>query len=206
MKAEILLIVINDLILYKRIRFETKRYTSCFDPPTFGVSYYDVKYLEERCLKLIDFPMSLEKWQFISAERSFSENLHQLRAKGYRFNMDSAKRLEDLIFFQSTLYDFNNPSWIVKDLYKNNKVDSLVELLYNPNHIVALNAREALLALNKIKNTQLSSDIVTKMDIIQNSDIKISWQFSDVGYHEKKTYKELNLSENRILQKYKNIQ
>ena len=206
-KVEILLIATDDLILYKRIRFETKRRTSCFEPPTFGISYYDVKYLDELCLQLIDFPMSIKKWPFISAEKSFSDNLRQLKAKGYRsFDLDSTKQLEDLIFFQTILYDFRNPSWIVKDLYKNNKVDSLIEFLYNPNHIVALNATEALLALNKIKNIPLTIEVLNKMELIKNLNIKISWQSSDVHYHEKKTYKELNPSEDRILKKYKDIQ
>ena len=208
LKAEIHLVIIDDLILYKKIRLETKRYTSCFNPSIFGISFYDVKYLEEQCLKSIDFPISVEtNGQSLSTDKTYFEKLNPLKAKGhYSFTIDTTKQLDDLIYFQTINYSFQNPSLIVRDLYKNIQVDSLGKLLYAPNHIVAINAMEALLALNKIKNVSLTNGVLNKMNEIKNSNLKISWTSGDVGYHAFKTYKELNLSENEVLEKYKKIQ
>ncbi len=201
----LLLILVDDTILYKKIYFMTETRTNCIDQ--MGVmSEYDVKYLEEYCLKLIDFPILVKDWIYgISTDKTIYKNLISFKAKGYKgFDIDTSKRLDDLIFFQTYHYGSKGPIVWIKDLYKQNKVDSLTEFLHSPNYVVALDAMEALLALNRLKNVALAGEVLKKMEQIKNADTVIWWASSDVIYH--RTYKELNLSESEILEKYRKIQ
>jgi hypothetical protein len=198
---EIAFTSLEDEIIYKKIMLRTSSEIRCTIPNDYWIETLDVKYLEKYCIPLIEFPITYRLLSVkVTSDTTYFHKLNNtIASKYYSFKIDSIKNLNVITWFDNDTYMADYAYF--KDSSKLADVNMLYHFLYSPNHIIAINAYEALVYLKNVKQISFPLVMENKMNEIKNSDIKIRWQTSDVG-HGGIAYKDLKVSTYQIISKF----
>ena len=194
----------NGEIVYKAIRMETVTNTGCQEPPEpMAVAVPDVLYLEKYCLAQLDFPVWL-CWscEAIKSDTVILEKLRKQDQQQYKLLLsDNDQRLNKMSWYDIDTYHTGYVQPDLGQIVKDNDTTVLQQLLYSPNHVLALYTMEALVFLNETGKMTLSPELATKMVEVRKADISIRVQDSDVVYSES-SYKNSGATIYRIVSKY----
>ncbi|MEP6727969.1 MAG: hypothetical protein ABJC98_19255 [Bacteroidota bacterium] len=202
LKSSIGFSVFQNEIVFKKIFLATETHMSCISPRYELPNTQDVNYLDIFCLPLIDFPMVFcAKCEAAQSDTTFSAKLKSYTARDYKlFSVDSL-RINEMTWYADDTYYTDDVEKEILVLAENHNTNMLFTLLYSPNQIVAINSMEAVVFLQASGIINLQADIQQKIEQIQTSDTKINWQSSNAE-RSSSTYKELNISKEKILDKF----
>ena len=194
----------NDIIVFKRIYFRTQTITDCFQPYQYRLIQQDLNYLETNIVPLADFPFSnCGHCSFISSDTVLLDKLKKLTSSQYRFFISpSDNDINNMTWFRTDRYMMDYVVTDISKIVKEVNIKLLLTLLYSPNLILSIYAMEGLTYLIETAQIKIPFNIQQKMEEVKNSDTKIIWQNSDV-VHSGLTYKELKISNQNIITKYK---
>lgn len=203
LRADIIFTSYQNQVVYKSINLETASQSYCLDTkPAQHIGFSDVKYLEEHCFDIIDFPIKKSIFRF--PYRIDTSLLHKLanlpNDKFKQFPADSTAMNRD-IWIGVNEYKFGHILFSGKYMIQSVDTASLYRLLYSPNHIIALHAMEALIYLQESGKLTLPPGIVEKMEELKNSDFVFRTLNYDVG--DFRTYKQVHMYNSAIVFKYK---
>lgn len=120
------------------------------------------------------------------------------------FSSDTANLLNSLNWQDISTYMNDYVVEEIVPVVKNKNITLLEQLLYSPDHILAIYAMEAL-TFFELSEQQISDDQTRKkMNQIRNSDVLINYQYSDV-VRQGLIYKNLNLSNQHLIDKFKKL-
>ena len=176
----IVLTVIDDSIIYKRINIQSplKRKCAADDRP---IPFFDFMYLQKEIVPLIDFPIkNCTNCDSLKVDTLYQSVFNEMAKKypAYKFipnaSNDQVKTLlYTHIYLQSSTY--NNkvaPEGFIA-LIKLKEYDIIKSLLYSPNQLVAINAYETLVYLKSKGELETNPQDEAKMKEILNSGISI---------------------------------
>ncbi len=201
LKSIISLATIENKIIYKNIKLSTASKINCIVPNDYWVENLDIIYLQEYFLPFLEFKTTYTPYSLrLVTDTTYYFRLSQTNiSKNYSFLLDSIKNFHEMTWSENDTY------YADYAYFKGSSFLSIPELLYHflfsPNHILAINAYEALVYLKNNKQFIIPLNIEEKMNAIKNSDIKICWQSSDV-VHRESTYKDLKISTHQINHKF----
>jgi len=193
-------------IVYKQISFSTGSRTDCSDPVNYSISTQDLNYLATICIPHLNIPLHM-CWncEVTTSDTIFYHILQDYGGNDYiLFKSDTSKLIN--YFTWHDIHTYMN-DYVVEEiatLVKTRNVSLLKQLLYSPNCILAIYSMEALTFLEISDNEPLTDNIHKKMSEIQDSNIPINYQYSDVVRRDI-LYKELKISKTTITNKYKRL-
>jgi len=148
----------------------------------------------------------------MTSDTIYSTNLVSLAQKriAYKFNIPGSNVeswINEIFIKQyqvdsADVYNYMKaPSSFVM-LIKENKTDIIKDLLFSPNYVTSLNAMEALLFLASTRQVQLSSELIDRITQIKNGSSLIMQQGAPDVYYKRKGYKDLQMTDERVIKKY----
>ena len=189
-------------LVYKQIAFSTASKTGCSDPATYLIAPNDLDYLGTICIPNLTIPLHM-CWNCVSvtSDTTFYDVLKNYNGNDYvLFTSDTANLLNYFTWHDISIYMKDYVVEGIRPIIKQKNIPLLMQLLYSPNHILAIYAMEALTFFES-ENQILPDQIRNKMMEISNSNILIYFQYSDVvrqGF----AYKDLHISKQQLVDKY----
>jgi len=197
LRAFISITTFDNEIVYKSLSFETNTKNTC-------LFNKDIDYIDKFVIPRASFPIEfcIYCMETIS-DTIYSEKFNRLKTSNYKILPEkSSNYLQRATWYRNSIYKMDYVEATIKYIVNNNEIDTLYKLLYSPNHILAINAMEALIFLESENKIVLTADVQHKMQEIKNSEILISWQYSDVVKHGTPYY-QLKVSKQKIIVKFK---
>ena len=186
-------------IVFKSSKIITLSKTICGAGSAFWTM--DIKYIESFVLDKMKVPIykfSLGDYMIIDTIYKSGLNITEplIRINEKQFHL-----LNRIIWNECDVYYLDGIITPFYELTQENNVDLLTNLLYSPNHVVAINAYECLFYLQETKQLSLPSETKRKMAEIVNSEFRITYQYSDV-VRQGLTYKSLGITPGKIKSKF----
>jgi len=204
----ILLTVINDQIIYKKITIESPTKRKCTNNEV--IPFFDFLYLKKEILPVIDFPIK----DCINCDSLVIDTLYHsllnevaLTYPAYKFVSNGTTDQVKSLLFKNTylqLSTYNNkvaPD-IFLQLIKLKEYDAIKSLLYSPNQLMVVNAYETLVYLKSKTQLTIDSTMELKMKEIQNSNMEIPVFCGRDCKPTNFSYNTLKIKEKDILDKY----
>lgn len=148
----------------------------------------------------------------ITSDTIYSGNLASLAEKrnGYKFNIpgSSVEGWINEIFTKqyqadsAGAYNYTKAPKSFVMLIKENKTEVIKDLLFSPNYVTSVNAMEALLYLASIGKLQLSAELNDRITQIKNDSFTIMQQGAPDVFYKREGYKELQMTDERVIKKY----
>jgi hypothetical protein len=208
LSIDIWLTVIDDKIIYKKfvIGNVAKRKCATGDP----IPFFDYVYLKKELLNDIDFPIGgCANCDSLVIDTLYESEFNEAAQKypDYRFIPDAAdQQLKDQLFtatyFQPGSYHNKEAPGLFVQLVKLKEYETISSLLYSPNHLMAVNAYEALVYLRSTRVLEINSQQEQKMNNISISKVKIPVFCGRDCKPANYPYGTLKISERNIYDKY----
>jgi hypothetical protein len=170
--TDIWLTVIDDKIIYKKfvIRNIAKRKCATGDP----IPFFDYVYVKKELVNEIDFPIEgCANCDSLVVDTLYESLYNEMVQKyaAYKFIPDAADRqLKDELFaatfFQPGSYHNKETPELFARLVKLKAYETLNSLLYSPNHLMAVNAYEAMIYLRSTRALEVNAQQEEKMKSI----------------------------------------
>jgi hypothetical protein len=177
--TDIWLTVIDDKIIYKKfvIKNTAKRKCAAENAP---IPFFDYVYLKSM-VNDIDFPIyGCANCDSLVVDTLYQSLFNEMAQKypAYKFIPDvDNKTLKDQLFtatyFQPGSYHNKEADGLFIQLLKLKEYETIGSLLYSPNHLVAVNAYEALMYLKSTRAWDINSQLEEKMKSIAGSSAEI---------------------------------
>lgn len=149
----------------------------------------------------------------ITSDTIYSGNLVSLAEKrnGYKFNIPGSNGegwINEIFTKQyqtdsAGVYDYTKAPKSFVMLIKENRTEVIKDLLFSPNYVTSLNAMEALLYLASIRKIELSTELNDRIKQIKNSSFIIIQQGAPDVLYKREGYKELQMTDEKIILKYR---
>lgn len=197
---------IDNIIIRRELVIKTSTHGNCRENQYWVFDFKLGKTYFFKDLKLL-LNVNFEE---MVADTIYTNNLRSLaeQRKDYRFNIpgsSSEEWINEIFEGQYTenvgAYTYGRaPKDFVK-LIKENKMTVITDLLYSPNYIISINAMESLLYLSSIGKISLSKEINERITQIKSGSFIFLQGAGDV-YHTKKGYKDLQMTDEKVVKKY----
>jgi hypothetical protein len=148
----------------------------------------------------------------ITSDTIYSGNLASLaeRRNGYKFNIPSSNVegwINEIFTKQyqtdrADVYNYTKPPKDFVRLVKETRTEVIKDLLYSPNYITSVHAMEALLYLASLGKLQLSVELNDRITQIKNGSFTIMQQGAPDVFYKREGYKELQMTDERVIKKY----
>jgi hypothetical protein len=201
--------VIDDRIVYKKFEIfnPEKRKCAAGNAP---ITFFDYAYLEKEMVNDIDFPIDgCANCDTLIVDTLYESLFNEVAQKypAYKFIPDVANEsLKELLFTATYLQKSYYHNKVVPDLFiqlvKLKEYSTITNLLYSPNHLVAVNAYEALVYLKSTGALEVNSQLEEKMKSIADSNIEIPVFCGRDCIPTNFPYNTLKINEGNINEKY----
>jgi hypothetical protein len=203
------LTVIDDKIIYKKFDFINSLKRKCASNNT-PITFFDYEYLKKEIVNEIDFPISgCANCDSLVVDTLYQSLFNEMVQKypAYKFVPDVANGpLKRLLFaatyLQAGYYHNKVVPEIFIQLVKLKEYGTITSLLYSPNHLMAVNAYEALVYLRNTSAMTINSQMEEKMNSIAASNIEIPVFCGRDCIPTNFSYNTLKISERNINDKY----
>lgn len=177
--TDIWLTVIDDKIVYKKFVMKNTAKRKCAVENT-TIPFFDFVYLKGM-VNDIDFPVyGCANCDSLVVDTLFQSLLNEAEQKypAYKFIPDvTNQQLKDEIFtatyLQAGSYHNKEADGLFIQLLKLKEYATISSLLYSPNHLMAVNAYEALAYLRSTRAFDINSQLEEKMKSIASSTVEI---------------------------------
>jgi hypothetical protein len=203
LKLDLSIATFEHRIVSKRISFNTVSKTGCLDPVNYLIAPNDINYIETICIPALKIPLDM-CWNRLSilADTTLHNVMKSYHGDEYvLFSSDTAHLLNSLTWQDISTYMNDYVVEEIVPIVKNKNITLLEQLLYSPNHILAIYAMEALTFFELSEQQILDDQTHKKMNEIRNSGIPIQYQYSDVVKHGI-LYKNIKLSNQQLVNKF----
>jgi len=203
------LTVIDDQIIYKKFEIDNSAKRKCA-ADNAPISFFDYVYLKKEILNDIDFPIygcaNCDSLVVDTLYHSLYDEMAQ-KYPAYKFIPEVAnEQLQHLLFaatyLQASFYHNKVAPELFIQLVKLKEYGILTSLLYSPNHLMAVNAYEALVYLRRSSALQINAQQEEKMKGIAGSPIEIPVFCGRDCIPTNYPYNTLKVSERNIYDKY----
>jgi len=204
----ILLTVINDQIIYKKITIESPTKRKCTNNEV--IPFFDFLYLKKEILPVINFPINdCANCDSLTVDTLYQSLLNEvaLTYPAYKFvSNGTTDQVKSLLFkntyLQISAYNNKVAPDIFLQLIKLKEYDAVKSLLYSPNELMAVNAYETLVYLKSKVELEIDPPMAAKMKEILNSNIEIPVFCGRDCKPTNFSYNTLKIKEKDILDKY----
>jgi hypothetical protein len=206
--SDIWLTVIDDKIIYKRfvINNTAKRKCATDNGP---IPFFDYVYLKG-LVSAIDFPVyGCANCDSLVVDTLYQSLFNEVEQKytAYKFIPDvNDQQLKDLLFtatyLQAGSYHNKEADRLFIQLLKLKEYATISSLLYSPNHLMAVNAYEALVYLKSTRALEIKPPLEEKMKSIAGSPAEIPVFCGRDCKPTNYSYSTLKISERNIYDKY----
>jgi hypothetical protein len=203
------LTVIDNRIIYKKfiIINAAKRKCAVNNTP---ITFFDYGYLKKEIVNDIDFPIyGCANCDSLVVDTLYQSLYNEIVQKypAYKFMPDvTNEQLQHLLFaatyLQAGYYHNKVVPEIFIQLIKLKEYKIITSLLYSPNHLMAVNAYEALVYLKSTSALEINSPLEEKMKSIAGSNIEIPVFCGRDCIPTNFPYNTLKISERNIYDKY----
>ena len=148
----------------------------------------------------------------VTSDTIYSGNLASLAKKrdDYKFNIPGSATegwVNELFTKQyqtdsSGVYGYSQAPKSFARLIKENKTSVIEDLLYSPNYMTSVNAMEALIYLASIGRIKLTPEVNSRIAQIKNGAFIIMQQGAPDVLYRREGYKELQMTDEKVIQKY----
>jgi hypothetical protein len=201
--------VIDDRIIYKKFEMfnPEKRKCAAGNAP---ITFFDYVYLKKEMLNDIDFPIDgCANCDTLIVDTLYQSLFDEVVQKhpDYKFIPDIANSsLKDMLFaatyLQKSYYHNKAAPDLFIQLIKLKEYSTISNLLYSPNHLVAVNAYEALVYLKSTNALVVNAQLEEKMKSIAGSDLEIPVFCGRDCIPTNFSYNTLKITEGNIKDKY----
>lgn len=211
LSIDIWLTVIDDNIIYKKFVIGNTAKRKCAsgsgnDP----IPFFDYVYVKKELVNEIDFPIAgCANCDSMVVDTLYEGLFNKMAQKypAYKFNPDALDQLlKDQVFkttyFQADSYHNNEADELFVRLIKLKAYETLNSLLYSPNHLMAVNAYEALVYLRSTRALEINAQQEEKMNGIAAAKTEIPVYCGRDCKPENYPYGTLKISERNIYDKY----
>ena len=176
----IVLTVIDDNIVYKRVNIQSPLKRKCAADDQV-IPFFDYMYLQKEIVPLIDFPIkSCTNCDSLKVDTLYQSVFTEMAKKypAYKFapigTTEPVKQLiYNNVYLQVSTYDNKVVPDLMVQLIKLQEYDAIKNLLYSPNQLMAINAYEALVYLKSKVQLPIDAPTDAKMKEILNSSTQI---------------------------------
>lgn len=175
----------------------------------------DFKLFKTFVIPNLQFLVTVRDYSEITATIFLQKNLVKVAEvyKSYRFNIPSDNGKKDdwiskILYNQynsdsACCYSYLRAPKDFVELIKNGQLALINDLLYSPNYLFAVNAMEAMIYLANENKLVINDSIRTKMELLKLEKSTITVQRTYDSYATYEGYKELKISNQQIIQKYR---
>jgi hypothetical protein len=207
--TDIWLTVIDDKIIYKRFVIKNTAKRKCASANNATIPFFDFVYFK-KLVNVIDFPVySCANCDSLVVDTLYQSLFNEAGQKNaaYKFMPDvNNQRLKDLLFtatyLQAGSYHNKEADGLFIQLLKLKEYSTIASLLYSPNHLMAVNAYEALVYARSTRATEISPQLEEKMKSIAGSPAEIPVFCGRDCKPTTYAYSTLKISERNIYDKY----
>lgn len=208
LSIDIWLTVIDDKIIYKKFVIGNIAKRKCATDNT-PIPFFDFVYLKGMA-KDIDFPIDgCANCDSLVIDTLYESVFNEVAQKypAYKFIPEAAnQQLKDQLFtatyFQPGSYHNKEAPGLFVQLVKLKEYETISSLLYSPNHLMAVNAYEALVYLRSTRELEINSQLEEKMDSIAGSKVEVPVYCGRDCKPANYPYGTLKISERNIYDKY----
>jgi hypothetical protein len=208
LSISIWLTVIDDRIIYKKFEIINTAKRKCATN-NVAIPFFDYVYLKQ-VVNDIDFPIEgCANCDSLVVDTLYQSLFNEVAQKypDYKFIPDVAnEQLKDLLFKATFLQDSYYHNKVVPEVFiqlvKLKEYETITSLLYSPNHLMAVNAYEALVYLRSSAALEINSQVQEKMKSIAGSPIEIPVFCGRDCKPTNFPYNTLKISETNIHDKY----
>lgn len=203
------LTVIDDRIIYKKFDMINSAKRKCAANNT-PITFFDYEYLKKEIVNDIDFPIyGCANCDSLVVDTFYQSLYNEMVQKypAYKFMPDVAnEQLKNLLFaatyLQAGYYHNKVVPEIFIQLVKLKEYEIITSLLYSPNHLMAVNAYEALVYLRSTSALEINLQLEEKMKSIAGSSIEIPVFCGRDCKPTNYAYNTLKIKEKDIIDKY----
>jgi hypothetical protein len=200
---------IEDVLIRSKVTLKTTTHGKCGS----YTNLLDYKLIKDFIIKDAKVLFEIGYDYYITSDTIYSDNLNALaeKQKDYKFSIpgSSTEDWVNEIFtkqYQTDETGAYNYSQAPKDfvrLIKENKIETIKDLLFSPSYTTCVNAMEALIYLSSVNRAQLTAKMNDKITQIKNGTFIIMQQGSPDVFYTRKGYRELQTTDERVIKKYK---
>lgn len=206
LKVKYLVESIGGYVTRKQLKIETRTSIRCD-----GFRTIDFNYLDLLDLDTLNITWSANQFE-IEKDSIYLENINQLTGLypdfQFRLPFDDSTGITTSAWInqyrasEACCYEISKPPKEFKVLTSETNIEVLKALLFSPNYFYSLNAMEALVYLNLLRKVELTDSETAKINEIKNKDHFIINQVSSDVFARLGSYKELNMTDEKIIEKY----
>lgn len=208
LKAGLRLEFIDNILVRRKINLTTSTHAKC---GMYDNSIMDFKLVKDVFIKeaKVLFTVAYEE---IVSDTLYLTNLELLANKHreFRFNIPGTSPTTwiDDIFTkqykaeQSCCYSALKASDDFMRLIKEEKYQTIMDLLYSPNYFTSVNAMEALIYLSSINKVELTSGIKDRITSLKSASFKITKQMAPDAFYNIDGYSSLGMTDEKVIIKY----
>jgi hypothetical protein len=201
--------VIDGKIIYKRFVIKNTAKRKCASANNATIPFFDFVYLKG-LVNTIDFPVySCANCDSLVVDTLYQSLFNEAEQKytAYKFIPDvNNQRLKDLLFtatyLQAGSYHNKEADGLFIQLLKLKEYSTIGSLLYSPNHLIAVNAYEALVYARSTRAMEINPQLEEKMKSIAGSPAQIPVFCGRDCKPTNYAYSTLKISERNIYDKY----
>jgi hypothetical protein len=205
----IVLTVIDDNIIYKRVNIQSPLKRKCAADDRL-IPFFDFMYLQKEIVPLIDFPIkSCTNCDSLKVDTLYQSVFDEMAKKypAYKFApIGTTEPVKQLIFnnvyLQISTYNNKVVPDLMIQLIKIEEYDAIKNLLYSPNQLMAVNAYEALVYLKSKVQLPIDAPTDAKMKEILASSTQIPVFCGRDCKPTNFAYNTLKIKEKDIIDKY----
>jgi hypothetical protein len=209
MATDIWLTVIDDKIIYKKLVIKNTAKRKCAATENSNIPFFDFAYLKS-LVNEIDFPVyGCANCDSLVVDTLYQSLFNEVEQKypAYKFipNTDNRQLKEQLFtatYFQIGSYHNKEADRLFIQLLTLKEYGVISDLLYSPNHLMAVNAYEALAYLRSTRALEINAQLEEKMKSIASSPAEIPVFCGRDCKPTTYPYSTLKISERNIYDKY----
>ena len=214
LSIDIWLTVIDDKIIYKRFVIGNIAKRKCATAAgNDNIPFFDYTYVKKELVNDIDFPINgCANCDSLVVDTLYQAAFNEMAQKypEYKFIPDAPnEQLKDQLFAATWLQTASYHNKEVPDLFKRlvtlKEYATITSLLYSPNHLMAVNAYEALVYLRSARAIEINAQTETKMNSIAASKNEIPVFCGRDCKPANFPYSTLKISERNIYDKYEGL-
>lgn len=180
MATDIWLTVIDDKIIYKKLVIKNTAKRKCAATENSNIPFFDFTYLKS-LVNDIDFPVyGCANCDSLVVDTLYQALFNEVEQKypAYKFLPEvNNQQLKDLLFtatyLQAGSYHNKEADRLFIQLLKLKEYSTISSLLYSPNHLMAVNAYEALTYLKNTRALEITPQLEEQMKRIASSPAEI---------------------------------
>ena len=209
MATDIWLTVIDDKIIYKKLVIKNTAKRKCAATENSNIPFFDFTYLKS-LVNEIDFPVyGCANCDSLVVDTLYQSLFNEVEQKypAYKFLPEiNNQQLKDLLFtvtyMQAGSYHNKEADRLFIQLLKLKEYSTISSLLYSPNHLMAVNAYEALVYVRNTRAMEITPQLGEQMKRIASSPAEIPVFCGRDCKPTNYSYSTLKISERNIYDKY----